>query len=270
MKLSFDLIGYLKDKGQPIIDAVLVFIIGWYGAKLLLFIIMRMIKRSSADPIVISFIKSVLDIVFKVLVIVTTIAQLGVNTSSLVTLLATGGAAIVLGLKDSMTGVVSGMIILFTKPFVKGDIIEVNHYIGKIQKIELLYTFLLTFDNKLVVIPNNELASSSFVNYSHEDIRRVDLTMQVHYDSDIEKVKSLMMDVVKKHEYSLEEPAPYIRVSEFQEHAIAINLRVWTQTEHYYELKDDLIELIKEEFDKNGVVIPYNQLDIHVINKENT
>ena len=167
MYKTIDIIQYFKDKGQPLIDALLVFVVGWYLAKLLLYVIIRMIKKSSVDPIVVSFIKSILDIVFKVLVIVTAIAQLGVNTTSLVTVLATGGAAIVLGLKDSMTGVVSGIIILFTKPFTKGDIIEVKNYIGKIERIELLYTFLLTFDNKLVVIPNNELASSTFVNYSH-------------------------------------------------------------------------------------------------------
>lgn len=265
MYKTIDIIQYFKDKGQPLIDALLVFVIGWYLAKLLLYIIIRMIKKSSVDPIVVSFIKSILDIIFKVLVIVTAIAQLGVNTTSLVTVLATGGAAIVLGLKDSMTGVVSGIIILFTKPFTKGDIIEVKNYIGKIERIELLYTFLLTFDNKLVVIPNNELASSTFVNYSHEDIRRVDMTLQVHYDSDVEKVKRIVMDVIERHELSLKEPEPYVRVSEYQDHAIAINLRVWTKTDDYYLLKDDLIELIKEEFDRNGVVIPYQQLDVHIM-----
>ena len=128
MYKTIDIIQYFKDKGQPLIDALLVFVVGWYLAKLLLYVIIRMIKKSSVDPIVVSFIKSILDIVFKVLVIVTAIAQLGVNTTSLVTVLATGGAAIVLGLKDSMTGVVSGIIILFTKPFTKGDIIEVKKH----------------------------------------------------------------------------------------------------------------------------------------------
>ena len=113
---------------------------------------------------------------------ITVIGQLGVSVTSLVAVLTTAGAAIVLGLQDSMKGVVSGIIILFAKPFVKGDTIEVGNYVGKIQEIQLLYTILMTFDNKMVVIPNNELASSTFVNYSHEDIRRVDMSMDVHYD----------------------------------------------------------------------------------------
>jgi len=264
---DFDFINYFLNKGQPILDGLIAFVIGWYGSKLLLHIIMKMMKKSSVDPIVISFIRSILDIALKVLVIVTAIAQVGVNTSSLVTVLATAGAAVVLGLKDSMTGVVSGMVILFAKPFVKGDIIEVNGHIGRIEEIQMLYTFLMTFDNKMVVIPNNELASSSFVNYSHEDIRRVDMTFDIHYDSDVEQAKKIILDVIAKHPMALNEPEAYARVSEYKDSSISITLRVWTKTENYYLLKDDLMEQIKVEFDKNNIMIPYQQIDIHIHDK---
>ena len=207
-------INYFIDRAQVILDAVLVFVVGWYLAKILLHIIVKMMEKSKIDSIVISFIKSGLNIAFKALVIITAIAQLGVDTSSFVTVLATVGAAIVLGLKDSMTGIVSGMIILFAKPFVKGDIVEVNGYIGKIEEIQLLYTYLMTFDNKMVVIPNNELASSTFVNYSHEDIRRVDLNFDIHYENDVEKAKALILEVVSAHKDALKEPMPYARVAQ--------------------------------------------------------
>lgn len=263
---QFDVIQYIVDKGQPVLDALVVLLVGWYSAKILLYIIIRMIRKSSVDPIVISFVRSILDICLKFLVLVTAIAQLGVNISSLVTVLATAGAAIVLGLKDSMTGVVSGMIILFAKPFTKGDVIEVNGYIGKIQEIQLLYTYLMTFDNKLVVIPNNELASTTFVNYSHERIRRVDITFDIHYETDVEKAKRIIREVIDQHQLALKEPEPYVRVSEYRENSIAIEMRVWTETEHVYELKADLLEQVKQEFDKNHIMIPYPQLDIHIKN----
>lgn len=255
---------YFQDKGQPLLDATLVLLIGWYATKLLLYILNKMMKRSNVDSIVTSFIHSVLDIAFKIIVIVTALSQLGINTSSLLTVLATAGAAIVLGLKDSMSGVVSGMIILFTKPFVKGDIIEVNNYIGKIKEIQLLYTILMTFDNKMVVIPNNELASSTFVNYSHEDKRRVDITIDIHYDSDVEKVKQIIKDVINKQPYALKEPEPYVRICEYKDSAITMGIRVWTLTENFYSLKDDLLEEIKFAFDQNNITIPYTQLDIHI------
>ena len=265
---NFDFMNYFINKGQPLLDAVIAFVIGWYGAKILLYIVIKMLKKSTIDPIVISFIKSVLNVALKVLVIVTSIAQLGVNISSLVSVLATAGAAIVLGLKDSMSGVVSGIVILMTKPFVKGDIIEVNGYIGKIEEIQMLYTFLITFDNKMVVIPNNELSSSTFVNYSHEDIRRIDMTFDIHYDSDVEKAKAIILDVVEKHTLALKEPEAYARVSQYKDSAISIALRVWVKTEDFYVLKDDLMEEIKREFDNNNIAIPYQQIDIHVHNQK--
>ena len=261
---NFDFLDYFINKGQPILDSIITFIIGWYLAKLLLYILIKMLKKSTMDPIVISFIKSILNVSLKVLVIVTCIAQLGVNISSLVTVLATAGAAIVLGLKDSMSGVVSGIVILMTKPFVKGDIIEVNGYIGKIEEIQMLYTFLITFDNKMVVIPNNELSSSTFVNYSHEDMRRIDM----NFDIDVEKAKAIILDVISKHPLTLEEPEAYARVSQYKDNAISIALRVWVKTEDFYILKDDLMEQIKREFDNNNIIIPYQQVDIHIHNKK--
>lgn len=258
------IITYFETKGQNVIDALLVFVLGWYGVKLLIYIIKRMMKRSGVDPIVTSFVQSILEVGLKLIVIVTALAQLGVETSSLVTVLATAGAAIVLGLKDSMSGVVSGMIILFTKPFVKGDILEVNGYIGKIKEIQLLYTILISFDNKMVVIPNNELASSTFVNYSHEEKRRVDLNFDIHYENDVEKAKELIQSVIEKHPYTLKDEEIYVRVSEYKESAITLSLRVWTLTEHYFDLKDDLIEEVKAVFDKNHICIPYSQVDIHI------
>ena len=212
-------INYFIDRAQVILDAVLVFVVGWYLTKILLHIIVKMMEKSKIDSIVISFIKSGLNIAFKALVIITAIAQLGVDTSSFVTVLATVGAAIVLGLKDSMTGIVSGMIILFAKPFVKGDIVEVNGYIGKIEEIQLLYTYLMT------------------------------------------------LEVVSAHKDALKEPMPYARVAQYGENAITIAMRVWTKTENYYSLKDDLLEQIKQSFDQNGIVIPYSQVDVHIHNQ---
>ena len=265
---------YLIDKysgvGKNFIDAFLIFLFGWYGIKILIHFIVKMMNRSHIDPIVINFVKSIIHIGLKITLLITVIAQLGVPVTSFVAVLTTAGAAIVLGLQDSMKGIVSGIVILFAKPFVKGDIIEVNTYIGKIQEIQLLYTILMTFDNKMVVIPNNELASSTFVNYSHEDKRRVDMTIDIHYHNDVELAKKLIMNVINQHPYTLKEPLVYVRVSEYRENSIAISLRVWTETEHYYDLKDDLTEQIKKALDREGIVIPYSQLDVHVHNSDET
>lgn len=261
-------LNYLSNKYLPffqnLFDALLVFIIGWYITKLIVHFVIKVMKKSNVDSIVISFIKSILLIGLRLIVVITAISKLGFDVASLVAVLATAGAAIVLGLQDSMKGFVSGIVILFAKPFTKGDLIEVNGYIGRIQEIQLLYTILLTFDNKMVVIPNTELASTTFVNYSHEDQRRVDFTMDVHYQSDIEHVKKVIYQVIENNEKAFKEPLPYVRVSEYKDSSIQITIRVWTKTEYYYELKDDLLEQIKQAFDNENIEVPYPQLDLHV------
>ncbi len=263
-QLKNGLFSKLSAYGANIIEALVVFIIGWYLIKIAIGIITRMMRKSKVDEIIITFIRSFVGVGLKIILAITVISVLGIDSTSLLTVLATAGAAIVLGLKDSMSGIVSGITILFAKPFTKGDIIEVKGYMGRIEEIQLLYTILMTFDNKMVVIPNNELSSSTFVNYSHEDVRRVDLTLDVHYDSDIDEVKRVINQSIVRHPLALEDPEPYIRVSAYNDSSITLTVRVWTKTDDYFLLKDDLLEQIKFNFDKNGINIPYPQLDVHI------
>ncbi len=250
--------------GENFFNAVIILIIGWWLSKLLVSIVVKMIKKSNVDDIVISFIRSILNIVLKVIVIIMCVGSLGVNTASLVAVLTTGGAAIVLGLKDSATGVVSGIIILFSKPFSKGDVIEVNGYTGKVMEIQMLYSILLTLDNKRVVIPNNELANSVIINYSFEETRRVDLCIDVHYSTDIELAKKVIQEVIFNQPNALREPEPYVRVDQYKDSSIAIAVRVWGLTDDYYALKVDLLEKIKIAFDEKGIEMAYPQLDVHI------
>lgn len=252
--------------GSTLFDAVLVLLFGLYAIKLTVKIMEKMLLKSNVDRIVVDFLKPIVSIGLKIILFITVLSILGVPVTSFVAVLTTAGAAIVLGLQDSMKGIVSGITILFAKPFVKGDLIEVNGYIGKIEEIQMLYTILKTPDNKMVVIPNNELASNTFVNYSHEELRRVDMMVDVHYDSDIDKAKEVILNVVKDHPHALLEPAPYIRVSQYKESAITISVKVWTKNEFYYDLRDDLNEEIKRKLDSHDIFMPYNQLEIHVHN----
>ncbi len=250
--------------GESVINALLVLVIGWWLAKLLTNIVVKMMKKSSVDGIIVSFIKSILEIALKIIVIIMVISALGVNTTSLVAVLTTGGAAIVLGLKDSATGIVSGMIILFSKPFSKGDLIEVNGYTGKVMEIQMLYTILLTLDNKRVVIPNNELANAVIINYSFENTRRIDLDIEVHYSSDIDEVKRVIKEVIAKKDGYLKDPVPYIRVNEYKDSSISIAVKVWGSTDDYFDLRADLLEEIKVAFDEEGIEMAYPQLDVHI------
>ena len=150
------LIHKYADAGINFLEAAILFVVGWYVVKMILRILSKMMKRSQIDAIIENFVISILNIGLKIIVIITVIAKLGVPTTSLVAVLTTAGAAIALGLQDSLKGIASGITILFSKPFVKGDIIEIDGYVGTVQEIQLLYTIVMTFDNKMVVIPNND------------------------------------------------------------------------------------------------------------------
>lgn len=248
-----------------LLSAAIVFVIGWWLSKILSRIIVKMIKKANVDEIVVDFIETVLNIVLKVLVVIMTVSKLGVDTTSLVAVLTTAGATIVLGLKDSASGVVSGITILFSKPFAKGDVIEVNGYIGKVLEIQLLYTILLTLDNKRVVVPNNELASSTIINYSFMDTRRIELSIDVHYDTDVEKAKRVISHVVESHPLTLKDPEPFVRVEEYRDSSIGIAVRVWVDNDNFANVKADILENIMKAFIKEGIEMPYPQVDVHVI-----
>ena len=250
--------------GMSVIEATIIFIIGWYAVKIILHILSKMMRRSQIDAIIENFVISILNIGLKIIVIITVIAQLGVPTTSLVAVLTTAGAAIALGLQDSMKGIASGITILFSKPFIKGDIIEIDGYVGTVQEIQLLYTIVMTFDNKMVVIPNNDLVSSSFVNYSHEDIRRVTMTVELHPDSDVQKFKSALLKVIDQHPYALKEPAPVVKIGEYKERSVSMQIWVWSENEYFYDLNDDLWVAVRDIFKEQNIKIPSQQIDVHI------
>ena len=254
--------------GMNVIEATIIFIVGWYAVKIILHILSKMMRRSQIDAIIENFVISILNIGLKIIVIITVIAQLGVPTTSLVAVLTTAGAAIALGLQDSMKGIASGITILFSKPFIKGDIIEIDGYVGTVQEIQLLYTIVMTFDNKMVVIPNNDLVSSSFVNYSHEDVRRVTMTVELHPDNDIPQFKAALMQVIQQHPYALKEPAPVIKIGEYKERSVSMQIWVWAENDHFYELNDDLWVAIRKIFKEQNIKIPAQQIDVRIQNSD--
>lgn len=262
------LIEKYADAGMNLLETVILFILGWYAVKIVLHIFSKMMKRSQIDAIVENFIISILNIGLKIIVIITVIAKLGVPTTSLVAVLTTAGAAIALGLQDSLKGIASGITILFSKPFIKGDIIEIDGYVGTVQEIQLLYTIVMTFDNKMVVIPNNDLVSSSFVNYSHEDVRRVTMTVELHPDNDIPQFKAALMQVIQQHPYALKEPAPVIKIGEYKERSVSMQIWVWAENDHFYELNDDLWVAIRKIFKEQNIKIPAQQIDVRIQNSD--
>ena len=203
-------------------------------------------------------------ILLKAVISICVVGYLGVDTSGLAALVASLGVGVGLAVNGALSNFAGGALLLITRPFKIDDFIEVKGHSGVVEDIHITQTRLRTPDNKVIYIPNGALSSDTIVNYSEKDTRRVDLGFQVDYSTDIDKAKAYIVAVIEKHPFIHTEPAPFVRVTEHGESGITVTVRVWTKNADYWSVRFDLLEEIKTAFDKSGITIPYNQLDVHL------
>ena len=203
-------------------------------------------------------------IILKSVVIICIVGYLGIDTSGLAALVTSLGVGIGLAVNGALSNLAGGALLLLTRPFKIDDYIEAQGHSGTVEDIHITQTRLRTPDNKVIYIPNGILSSDTIVNYSEKDTRRVDLDFSVDYSTDIDKAKSLILSTVESEASVLSAPEPFVGVTEHGDSGITITVRVWTKNTDYWDVRFNLIEKIKSAFDKNGIMIPYNQLDVHL------
>lgn len=265
-------IDFFNSKGMEFlthcVSALLILLIGFYFANSMSKAIAKTMEKSNIEPTIISFLKSFINAGIKMLVIFTALVKVGFPTSSIAAIFGTIGAALALGFKDSLGSFVSGILILFNKPFKVGDYIEVGSNGGTVTEIQIMSTKLATIDNRIVVIPNIQMTTSTIINYSAQEYRRVDLTFSVDYNANTKKAKDIMLKAIEEHEDIDHDKEIFCRITSYEASSIDITLRVWTKTENYFKVKFDLLETIKFEFDEEGIVIPYQQVDVHIVERK--
>lgn len=202
----------------------------------------------------------------KVVIAVCLIGYVGIDTSGLAALLVSFGACVGLAMNGALGNLAGGVLIILTRPFRVDDFIEAQGYSGTVEDIHITCTRLLTPDNKVVYLPNGALSSGSIVNYSEKDIRRVDNTFSISYSNDFEKAKAIISKICEEHPLVLKDQAIMVRVSAHSASSIDIVTRVWVKSSDYWTVHFDLLESVKSAFDKEGIEIPFNQLDVHVKN----
>ncbi len=250
-----------------IIIAAITLVLGFIISKAVAKLTVKAMKKRGTDPSVYSFVETIVKIGILVIVVISALSTLGVNISSFIAALASVGVAIGLGLQDSVSQFASGIMIILNKPFKKGDFVEIKGVSGCVSEINIMYTVLLSADNKRIIMPNSDIASNHIINYSAEEKRRCDLTFSISYSDDIAKAKNVVLEQVGKLESVLDDPAPVILVAAQEASSIQLSLRCWCLNEHYWDVYFTLQENVKLAFDKNGISIPFNQLDVHVINE---
>lgn len=244
--------------------AIIILIVGWWLSKVISKSIKHTMNRTNVDKGVISFVYSILITTFRTLVIITVIAELGVNVTSIVTAVGAAGVTAGLALKSSLSNIASGLLILITKPFKIGDYLEFDQLEGTVVRIEMMFTTLKTYDNKAVIIPNSQLTEQSVINYTQQKTRRLDLKYSVSYDSDIKSVKELLYSLVLSNDKALDNPKPFVAVAEHSPSSIDMVVKFWCKIEDYWDLYYEMQEKVKIEFDKHNITIPFNQLDVNI------
>ena len=244
--------------------AALIFIVGWFLARLAARLTKKAISRGKVDALVASFVGSLVKALVMIAAAVSAVAQLGINITSLVAALGAAGLTASFALQGSLSNLVSGMQIIFTKPFKMGDYLSFGTYEGTVKRIEILSTTLSTFDNKEVIIPNSMITSDVVVNFTSSGTRRLDLSYGVSYQSDLARVKEILRELVDGDQRVLREPEPLIAVGEMRDSSIVVVAKFWCKQEDYWPLYYTMQEAVKNAFDREGISIPYPQLDVHL------
>lgn len=255
---------YVIPWGINIILALAVFIIGRWLAKMIVRGMKRVMKRANMDEALIGFLSSILNAVLLVVVIIAALEQLGVNTTSVLAVFAAAGLAVGLALKDSLSNFSAGVMLIIFKPFKVGDFVEAAGIAGVVEEIRIFNTQLRTGDNREIIVPNSQIYSGIITNFSAREQRRIDLVIGIGYEDDIRVAKQILEGILKGEERILKEPAPVILVSELGESSVDLAVRPWVSSADYWNVRSDLLESIKREFDAKGISIPYPQRDVHV------
>ena len=257
------LIEHASQLGLTILKALIVFLVGRLVINLLNKLVRRILSKRDIDPSVKTFVASLVNVSLTILLIISVVGALGVQTASFAALLASAGVAIGMALSGNLSNFAGGLIILLFKPYKVGDYIEALNEGGTVREIQMFHTVLQTPDNKIIYIPNGSLSSGVVVNYSREETRRVDWVFGVEYDTDFERVKQVVESVLACDARILADPAPSIALKELADSSVNVVVRVWVKSADYWGVYFDINKEIYATFNKEGIGFPFPQLTVH-------
>lgn len=262
--ITTKLIEWSASYGLKVLGALAILIIGRFAVSLLTRIIRRLLERSKTEATLIKFITSLTKIALLTFVIIAALGTLGVQTASFVAIIGAAGLAIGFALQGSLANFASGVMIVIFRPFKVGDYIEAGGVSGSVAAVHIFNTTLNTPDNKKVIIPNSKITGDNIVNYSANEIRRVDLVFGIDYSDNIKKAKTIMERILTDDQRVLKDPAPTVAVLELADSSVNLAVRPWVKTVDYWNVYFDITEKVKLAFDEQGVSIPFPQRDVHL------
>lgn len=253
---------YLFANLTTIIGSVLVAVCALWLARFIRNKLLSLFSNSKRNQTLKLFLTNSAYTVILVIAGITILAKLGVPTASLITILGTSSLAIGLALKDSLSNIAAGVILVFQKPFEYGDLVEISGTLGVVEHIDLFNVKIKTSSNEIVVIPNGMLIQDKIINKAYNGKRRLEIITSIAYDADLKKAKALLYDMVSTDKRVLQDPAPWVVVSKLADSGVELSIRIWIKKDHYLDVQYDLLEKIKLTFDEQGIQIPYPQMEI--------
>jgi small conductance mechanosensitive channel len=244
--------------------AILVLWLGMKLAKMLKKLIVKALDKRSAEPSLKTFLSSLVDVLLKAMIIIMAMDIIGIKATSFIALLGAMGLAVGMALQGTLQNFAGGVIILLMKPFKVGDYVECGAYKGYIREIRIFHTFMQPFNGRIIIIPNSELATTSLTNHTRENQIRLDLTVGVAYGTDIAKAKDVLFKMIAAEPKILKDPEPKIAVKELNTSSVDLAIWLWVKTDDYWTLWMHIREDIYNTLNQNGIVIPFNQLDVHL------
>ena len=251
--------------GITLVKALIVFLVGRILINMLNKLVRRILARRQIDPSIRTFASSLVNVVLTILLIVSVVGALGVQTTSFAALLASAGVAIGMALSGNLSNFAGGLVILLFKPYKVGDYIEAQGSGGVVREIQIFHTVLTTPDNKAVYIPNGSLSSGMVTNFSREQTRRVDWVFGVEYGSNFEQVKQCLLRILEADDRILKDPQPFIVLGALADSSVNLTVRVWVKSADYWDVYFQTIETVYTTFNKEGIGFPFPQLTVHSV-----
>lgn len=249
--------------GKNILVAIIVFIVGRFLISMVNKFFARILSKRKIDVTIKTFLGSLVNILLTLLLIVSVIGALGVNTASFAALLASAGVAVGMALSGNLQNFAGGLIVLLFKPYKVGDWIEAQGVSGTVSEIQIFHTILTMADNKVVYIPNGSLSSGVVINYSRKETRRIEWVVGVDYGEDLTKVESVVRGILDADERILKDPAPFVALNALSSSSVDVTIRVWVPAAEYWNVSFEVRKKIYDEFNKQNINFPYPQLTIH-------
>lgn len=244
--------------------AIVTLIVGLWAIGLVVKVLNKALEASKTDETLMHFLDSLATWTLRILLFISVASMVGVATTSFVAVLGAAGLAIGLALQGSLSNFAGGVLILLFRPYKVGDLIESNGHLGTVEKIQIFNTILRTFQNKTIILPNSAVSSKSIVNVTANKTIRVDMEIGISYDSNIDKAKEVILEVMNKNDKVLKDPAPALGVNALADSSVNFLVMPWCNVEDYWDIFFGLREDIKKALDANSITIPFPQRDVHL------